>query len=497
MPCTICAMTKRAVRYLRVSDDPTGLAEAVGRQDEDTAALCEAKGYEVVDTYRDNDVSAAGAVKKERPEFNRMLADATEGKFDVIVSYSNSRLTRRPRELEDLIELHQATGIVFDTCVSGQDDLSTADGRMVARIKANVDAAEAERVGERTKRQKKMRAEQGKPLGQRFRTFGYERDWTVNEDEAKVVREVFERAAAGQSQNAITKDLQARGIKTPAGKAWTALQTSRMLRTPKYAGYQTFKGEIVGKSTVVKALVTEAEFQACQNLNNGASFNFRKHLLSGILICDLCKAAMTGFHDKANDTVRYRCDVRSGGCGKVSIKAVWVEGMVDRYMSWWVAREYETRKDDKPAEAENNSAKIDEIDQRIAALTEQMGTGDLDLADGIAALKVARAERAKAVKEDTNRVKVTMDYRHAIADYDALNDDAKRVEIRKVFRFIFVKPGRRVRYFDDSRISVLRVWDDKPMPGAAVNTVDYRDEVGEGTRIADPEERGFDPNIGF
>jgi site-specific DNA recombinase len=38
-------------------------------------------------------------------------------------------------ELEDLIKLHEETGVIFQTVVSGQDDLSTSDGRMVACIK--------------------------------------------------------------------------------------------------------------------------------------------------------------------------------------------------------------------------------------------------------------------------------------------------------------------------------------------------------------------------
>jgi site-specific DNA recombinase len=81
-----------------------------------------------------------------------MLESAHRGEFDVILSYSNSRLTRRLREYLDLIDLYEKTGVLICTCVSGDDDLSTADGRMVAKIKASVDEAEADKISERVNR---------------------------------------------------------------------------------------------------------------------------------------------------------------------------------------------------------------------------------------------------------------------------------------------------------------------------------------------------------
>lgn len=478
--------------YERLSLDKNGEGLAIERQREDNNAKALALGWaEVTAHYTDNDVTADPR-KATRPAFQQLLADMRTGKVSRVVCYDQDRLVRDMRELEDVVDAVEAGGVEF-TSVNGDIDLRTDNGRMVARIKAAVARNELDKIARRTARQKRQRVEQGKPLGQRFRTFGYERDWTVRESEAEVVREVFRRAIAGESQNGITADLQRRGIKTAAGGEWQPLNTSRLLKTPKYAGLQTYKGEVIGKSTVIPALVSEAEYEAVQNPRNGASFNFRKYLLSGILICDECKAPMSGFKAANNGSVRYRCDVRNGGCGKVSIKAEWVEGMVNRYMSWWVANEYMERQKAGPVEAEDNTEAIKAIDERIKGLQEAIGT-DLSLEDGIAALKVARAERNRLVKEDAERVKKVIDYRDAISDYDSLTDDEKRVEIKKVFKYIFIKPGRRVRYFDETRIAVLTHLHDGLVPGAALNVVDYRDEPGEGSRDVDAE---FDPSRGF
>ena len=117
--------------------------------------------------FIDNDISASTLSKKPRPEWNRPVSLIEAGKVKRVFAYSSSRLTRRPRELEDLIDLYEATGVLFKTAVSGDYDLSTADGRKQARQRAADDAAEAERTSERVTRQKKQRAMQGKPQGGR------------------------------------------------------------------------------------------------------------------------------------------------------------------------------------------------------------------------------------------------------------------------------------------------------------------------------------------
>ena len=128
----------RACLYLRISNDPDGEREGVDRQEEDGRKLAANRGAEIVRVYMDNDIGASDLSKKPRIDYPRMLADAEAGEFDVIIAYSNSRITRRPRELEDLIQLHERTGgrVRIWTCVSGDDDLSTADGQMVARFEA-------------------------------------------------------------------------------------------------------------------------------------------------------------------------------------------------------------------------------------------------------------------------------------------------------------------------------------------------------------------------
>ncbi len=82
----------RAAIYARISEDPRGLEHGVSRQLADCKKLAAARGWTVVATYRDNDISALKG--QERPGYVEMMTAAVHGEFDWIVSYGLSRLWR-------------------------------------------------------------------------------------------------------------------------------------------------------------------------------------------------------------------------------------------------------------------------------------------------------------------------------------------------------------------------------------------------------------------
>ena len=88
---------RKAAIYLRISQDREMDGLAIDRQREDCEALAARLRLDVVETYVDNDIGALTRSRKSRrPEYLRMLEDARAGRFDVILAYTNSRLTRRP-----------------------------------------------------------------------------------------------------------------------------------------------------------------------------------------------------------------------------------------------------------------------------------------------------------------------------------------------------------------------------------------------------------------
>src|SRR6476661_3988965 len=102
---------KRAVIYTRISRDKSGEGLGVDRQEQACRVLAKNRGWTVVRVFAENDTSAL----KKRPRYLEMIEFVKNGGADIIVSWAVDRLTRTPREIEDLIELSEATGVLIVT----------------------------------------------------------------------------------------------------------------------------------------------------------------------------------------------------------------------------------------------------------------------------------------------------------------------------------------------------------------------------------------------
>jgi DNA invertase Pin-like site-specific DNA recombinase len=163
----------RALIYCRISRDREGAGLGVERQREDCEALAKQIGVEVVDVYKDNDLSAYSG--KPRPDYQRMLADLRAGRGDIVLAWHTDRLHRSPAELEEYIDVCEPRGVQTRTVKAGHLDLSTATGRMIARQLGVQARYEVERMVERQKRKRDEMAQHGKFFGGR-RPFGWEAD---------------------------------------------------------------------------------------------------------------------------------------------------------------------------------------------------------------------------------------------------------------------------------------------------------------------------------
>lgn len=201
-------MTGTAAIYTRISKDPEGRELGVQRQEADCRALAERLGYDSVLVFQDNDVSASTLSDKPRPAFVQMMDAAKRGEVAGIISYSNSRLTRRVAEIQAIIDVTKRTGIRVHTVASGQHDLDTADGRGNMLTIAVWDQVEAERTSERIKRQKQQKAERGEWHGGAA-PFGYrakDKRLTPEPREVAMIEEAARRILTGDSLHSIVTE---------------------------------------------------------------------------------------------------------------------------------------------------------------------------------------------------------------------------------------------------------------------------------------------------
>lgn len=335
-------MNECAGVYVRISDDREGRELGVRRQEEDASKLAKMHGFRVYKVYRDNDISASTRSRKERPAYREMLADARAGRIRVILAYTSGRLTRRPMEHEELIALSEQNGIRFLYVASPAFDLNTSAGRMVARVLAATDAAEAENISERVRRAHLSRAEEGVWRGGR-RPFGYEADGvTVVPDEAALIRHCCAQILAGQGQSlhSLTAEANASKVRTSTGGIWRPPALRAMLLRSRNAGLMTYQGEVTGKAQW-PAIVPEETWRAvCAVLNDPSRFagavSVKRHLGSGLYQCGVCGDGTTvrssstrgaGRRGEYNPVRAYRCRA----AGHLIRQAEPVDAMVQRF----------------------------------------------------------------------------------------------------------------------------------------------------------------------
>src|SRR6204780_4446032 len=119
---------RRAALYLRVSTD----GQTVDNQRLALEAVCEQRGWQVVQVYTDNGISGAKG-RNQRPGLDALLKDASRGRFDVVMGWALDRLGRSLLDLLDTLGELEAAGVAL-VLHEQAIDTTTPAGRMFFQI---------------------------------------------------------------------------------------------------------------------------------------------------------------------------------------------------------------------------------------------------------------------------------------------------------------------------------------------------------------------------
>jgi site-specific DNA recombinase len=322
--------------YVRVSRDEEDDKLAVKRQEEACRDLCKHKRWKVGIVHQDNDKSAYSG--KVRPAYEELLRRVQNGHVRGLVAWHPDRLHRSTKELERFIDIVEASGIGVATVQGGDYDLTTASGRMSARIVGAVARHHSEHKSEQLREKMIQLKKSGKFTGAGRRPYGYEFIKTkdgkldrlvLREDEALIIRELVRRYIGGESLLSLVRDLNARGVKAATGGAWGLASVSRLLRAPRIAGLRDVEGKL--KPAPWDGIITAHELRQLRTLlarNHKAGTRAqRSYLLTGgLVVCGSCKKPMIG--RPINGKPTYGCDKARGGCGSVWVRAENVDAIV-------------------------------------------------------------------------------------------------------------------------------------------------------------------------
>ena len=194
------------------------------------------KEWDFVDIYADSGIS--GTQSDNRDEFQRMISDASKGLIDVIITKSISRFARNTmdtlkyvRQLKD-----ENVAIIFE---KENINTLTMNGEMLLTILSSLAQQESESLSANTKMGLKMKMKRGEIVGNQ-RCLGYDYDKEtkmiyINEDEAKIVRYIFERYISGTGCFVIAQELTAMGAATKKGNTqWVDTSVRGIITNEKY-----------------------------------------------------------------------------------------------------------------------------------------------------------------------------------------------------------------------------------------------------------------------
>ncbi|MGI8853304.1 MAG: recombinase family protein [Methyloceanibacter sp.] len=248
----------RSAIYTRKSTDE-GLEQDFNSLDAQREA-CDAfiasqkhEGWVMLPTRYDDGGYSGGTI--ERPALQRLLADISDSKVDVVVVYKIDRLTRSLFDFAKIVEVFDAQGVSF-VSVTQAFNTATSMGRLTLNVLLSFAQFEREVTGERIRDKIAASKKKGMWMGG-YPPLGYdvkERKLVVNETEAETVRSIFRRYQELRSVRLLKEHLDQAGIVSKrrtatdgrpyGGKSFARGALYHMLQNRLY------RGEIVHKNDV-------------------------------------------------------------------------------------------------------------------------------------------------------------------------------------------------------------------------------------------------------
>lgn len=314
---TAAPLTEQAKRkvagYARVSTDHDDQFTSYEAQiDYYTNYIQGREDWEFVEVYTNEGIT--GTSTKHRQGFQRMIADALDGKIDLIVTKSVSRFARNTVDSLTTIRKLKENGIevYFE-----KENIWTFDGKgeLLLTIMSSLAQEESRSISENCTWGQRKRFADGKVTVPFQRFLGYDKgpdgNLVVNPEQAVIVKRIYGMFLQGQTYHGIAKQLTEEGIPTPGGKKeWSISTVKSILSNEKYKGdallQKSYTMDFLTKKTKVnegeipqyyvednhEAIIDSATFDMVQHemqrRGHGKNRHSGVHLFSGKIKCGQC-----------------------------------------------------------------------------------------------------------------------------------------------------------------------------------------------------------------
>ncbi|MBW0192964.1 cassette chromosome recombinase CcrB [Staphylococcus aureus] len=301
---------KRIGGYIRVSTEKQVMGYSIEGQITQIEQYCQFNGYELVDIYADRGISGKSM---NRPELQRMLNDAKNGKLDCVMVYKTNRLARNTSDLLTIVEeLHRQNVEFFS--LSERMEVKNSTGKLMLQILASFSEFERNTILENIYNGQHQRALEGYYQGNL--PLGYnnipdnKKELMINQHEANIVKYIFESYAKGHGYRKIANALNHKGYVTKKGNPFSISAVTYILSNPFYIGKIQFAkykdwNDKRRKGLNDKPVIAEGKHTPIisQDLWNKVQARKKQvskkpqvhgkgtNLLTGIIFCEKCGAA--------------------------------------------------------------------------------------------------------------------------------------------------------------------------------------------------------------
>lgn len=337
------AIKKRVAAYARVStDNAEQLSSYEAQVDYYTRYIKGKDEWEFVDIYTDEGIS--GTSMKNREGFKHMIADALEGKIDLILTKSVSRFARNTVDtLTTVRQLKEKNVEVYFE----KENIYTLDtkGELLITIMSSLAQEESRNISLNTTWGQRKRFADGK-INLPYKAFlGYEKGPDglpqIVEDQAKIVRLIYQLFLEGKTPTGIARYLTSCNIPTPASrKNWTGSTVTSILTNEKY------KGDAILQKTYTEDFLTKKI-----KVNNGEiQMYYIENSHSAIVSPETYELVQEEFRRRkaaGNCTSAINCfasRIVCGDCGGFYGRKTWHAGSKYASRVWHCNNKFEKRK---------------------------------------------------------------------------------------------------------------------------------------------------------
>lgn len=442
----------QAAIYARISlaysDDTTKTdeQERIGR------GICGRRGWPVAAVFCDLSQSAWNR-NRRRNQWDRMLEGFAAREFDAIVTYWGDRLARRPRDLEDLLDIaeerlraERGRPLILAS-QGGEYNFANPDHRMMMRWEVARSCNESDTISRRKIAEYERLAAQGRIRPGGRRAFGFARDnFTHDPAEADIIRQAAAAVLAGRGLIGLSRQLARDGVTTTTGKPMSVSQVRRMLESPRTAGLMPDGQHRAAWQPVLDEVTWQAvrALLSAKQPFHGGGGNSPRHLLSGIARCGVCQGAL---HAGSNAAGRaYRCTRPHDGRVTRSLR------LLDEYVTGYVVGRLNSPASEKPdaGAVRAQNAELDALQrgrQDAQSLIEDIaGTPGQDIKLLYRALQSYNSRIAELRDRARDSAADRLRREHAgitLAEFRALPVDVQRSLVRATARVTVLRSSKR------------------------------------------------------